>query len=140
VSEEDQEAGKPTGTRITYDPDSANWFGKDKNGNSIDMPPQTNLEHELTHAARFGEGTGTGGHVWQESRVTGYPLPPAQEQAGTASDAKVAKRWKRKLGKPMPSENDLRKELGLPERGSYGGSFNFNPPPRQKDLRPGKCP
>jgi len=125
--------GTGTGSTISYNPDArVNAF--DRSGNPIAEPEQVLLGHEMCHALANAEGR-------QQSGTD--PSPPASEPnidreeaqaigTGSHSNNKDAN------GNPTPTENTIRHDLGLPERGDHWWT---NDPPSAAlpptSLRPG---
>lgn len=125
--------GSGSGTTINYNPDADNIYTVDENGNKVATPPQVALGHELCHAVHFGEGKGSSAHSTEEANTVGYDprtlgggLPGRGKKKGPQGPYKF----------PGPTENDLRKELNMPRRGSYEGKEWDQ---KAKSLRPGAC-
>ncbi len=116
----------PTGTTVYYNADEYGVFVEDDQGNPIAMPPQVGLGHELVHAVHAGEGTHDPQPATIEPKVVGFPLD--KKKVGSYGDKK---------GAGAPTENDLRRDLGLPLRANYGHSTP--PDKRSPSLRPGGC-
>ncbi len=125
--------GSGSGTDIKYNPDADNIYTVDEHGNKMTTPPQVSLGHELCHAVHFGEGKGSTAHSTEEANTVGYDprtlgggLPGRGKKKGPQGPYKF----------PGPTENDLRKDLNLPRRGTYeGGKWDQ----QAKNLRPGSC-
>jgi uncharacterized Zn-binding protein involved in type VI secretion len=103
---------------VVYNPDVA-LFVHDDSGNPIPQPPQVALGHELVHAMQFSEGGARDDE--DDQRTIGF---------GNHRDS-------------SPSENSLRKDLGLPRRGDHG-MRTFDPNGNEltqptMNLRPGDC-
>jgi uncharacterized Zn-binding protein involved in type VI secretion len=124
--EDDQEVGIPHGPQVIfYNPeDNGNVVGA---GNAaISCPAQVALGHELVHAMNNAEGSlvlfGTD------------PSPPASQPG-------IAEREAQAIGAgshsgDYPTENSLRKDLGLPRRDNHFG-VPGDPLPPAGTLRPG---
>lgn len=131
--------GESCGSTIYYDPDTADLRVPGTTpGQTVPCPPQVNLGHELNHTVRFGEGRGYAGHAMDENETWGGPHSPIQARDKKLYDGERAKRRAkdgRGPAKPSPTENDLRKELNLGQRGAYSPHSTGAP----MDLRPGVC-
>ena len=115
--------GIPTGSTVEYSPGISIQV-YDSSGNLIDMPPQIVLGHELDHALGNAEGTQAYGTD---------PMPPP-------SEPRIPEEEARAIGvgshsSDAPSENSLRRDAGLPERGNHLGIPIVGSVP---NLRPGE--
>jgi uncharacterized Zn-binding protein involved in type VI secretion len=110
--------GGKSGTTINYDADKADLGAVCKEG-CLPISPQLALGHELIHAARWGRGGATLDNGTEEKQVIG---PPYGKKDG-------APNW--------PTENGLRKDLGMGTRTKYD---SCTPAQSAKNQRPGQCP
>lgn len=117
-----------SGSTIRYNPDDTGTVF-DAAGNPIASPPQIALGHELGHAAAAAEGE----MAFDTSDVLGidYGKDPAEE---TRNIEGIPGSTYGDYG-PLPTENDIRRDAGLPERHGHRGSTR--PPPSTPRLRPG---
>lgn len=113
-------AGRPTSTQVNYDPDKSDIYVKGEKGGYSACPPQLNLGHELIHGLRWGKKGSSTSHGTEEEAVIGPPY------------------GKKRPPKDWPTENGLRKDMGLGPRTGYDHKIDEANP--AKDLRPGQCP
>lgn len=124
--------GTGAGTVIQYNPSVAVRV-QDRSGNWISEPPQVFFAHELSHAYHNAQGTNATNGVDPNGPASHQNIPLEESHAiGTGSHTNSD-----------PSENSLRRELGLPERDNWWGDVNdaqgneLTGP--TADLRPGNC-
>ena len=118
--------GTGTGSTISYNPDvRMNVY--DRSGNVIGQPSQVILAHEMAHGLANAQGT----------QQTGT------DPAGPASEPNIDREESQAIGTgshttQTPSENSVRRDLGLPERDNHfrtpDGPAQAVPP---TNLRPG---
>jgi uncharacterized Zn-binding protein involved in type VI secretion len=127
LNQRDAENGTGSGSTVEYNPEyRSNAY--DKDGHLIAQPPQVVLGHEMCHAMNNANG----------QQATGTdPNPPKsepdidREEAQTVGCGSYEGR--------SPSENSIRKDLGLPRRDNHGGTEGPAPgEPTPLDLRPGE--
>jgi|SRR5215467_15414393 len=122
----DAQNGTGTGSTIAYNPNAKqNVF--DRSGNAIAQPVQVVLGHEMAHALANAQGT----------QQTGTdPNPPASEPKIDREEAQAIGTGSHSA--QNPSENSLRRDMGLPERDNH---FRTNDPPANAlpptSVRPG---
>lgn len=128
VSGADATSGTPTGSSVLYNPDyRSNAF--DSAGNNIAQPPQVILFHEMGHALANSEGRHAQGTD---------PTPPTSEPTIEEEEAQAIGTGSHEH--EYPSENSLRRDLGLDRRDNHygtGGPKAGEPTPLA--LRPGDC-
>lgn len=113
--------GEATGAIIGYNPAIA-VFVYDDRDQTISMPPQITLAHELIHALDYGEGR-------QFAAVD--PRPPASEPDIEEAEACAIGTGSHEGN--FPSENSFRRDLELPRRNDHYGlrtaapTANFRP-------------
>lgn len=110
--------GDPSGTVVEYDPDFDHAWTTGEDG-PINIPAQVGLAHELIHAVHVAEGTCPGDdsekHKWEEASTCGYPLNEEDQKAFDAHmEARARAKRRRHPPEPSPTENDVRRDLGLP--------------------------
>lgn len=124
----DAAAGTPTGSSILYNPDyRSNAY--DSSGDLLPQPPVVILFHEMNHALANSEG---------RHRSGTDPSAPASEPTIEEEEAQAIGTGSHETD--YPSENSLRRDLGLDRRDNHygtGGPTSGEPTPL--DLRPGEC-
>jgi hypothetical protein len=118
----DARAGRPTGSTVKYNPDVA-VYGYDRGGNTIGMPPQVVLGHEMVLALNNAEGA---------HKMGADPAPPA-------SQPKIEEEEAAAIGTGSHShdavtENTIRADVGLDRRDNHYGQ---DAPAPTGNLRPG---
>ena len=113
--------GGKSSSRIDYDPNNMNIYTVGKDG-CLASPPQLSLGHELIHAARFARGGATLSPDHEEKMVIGPPYGRKDKDPN----------W--------PTENGLRKDLGLGTRINDEKCKDTGKHPPCPNLRPGRCP
>jgi uncharacterized Zn-binding protein involved in type VI secretion len=127
LNETNAENGTGSGSTVQYNPNfRSNAY--DSKGNLIPQPPQVILGHEMCHAMNNANG--------QEAAGTD-PNPPKSEPDIDREEAQTIGTGSYEGHRP--SENSIRKDLGLPRRDNHcgtGGPTRGEPEPL--NLRPGE--
>lgn len=114
--------GIRTGSTISYNP-QVGLQAYDASGALIDMPPQCVLAHEMVHALDNAEGH----HYYgTDPRGPASQRDIAEEEAATIGTGSHTNDY--------PTENSVRRDLGLPRRDNHFGKAT---PAPTGDRRPG---
>jgi Effector protein len=129
----------PSDSVVKYNPDDTSLStpspGDAADGKNIttSCPPTVNLFHELVQAEHFAEGTAIDPTELLPYGENPYPNHPMrQEEARTIGCGK----WTDEV----PSENQLRSELGLPLREHIGANSKPASDGSDTTIRPGEDP